>query len=258
MTPLNRWNPYNIAINTEDKNFPRKDASGSWTRDGRLDDPADAYNGASEIYYYLTPAEMFEGGELGTDSADTTKDSVYILDGEGQVRRTVASGTRIFLPNIPDVGAIRTRYPIFNVHQEGSNIYKELSALKEMVINGATYSHLYERPLGGFSTEGASELSKYEFALRTTSGGSGPHTHTFELTGNQIIAMREGVGNPGFLVQVETSTKSRHSHTLKLRMRAGRSGVWIYRCDDRSDNCPDGHPLQVDCTNCPVGDFLQG
>lgn len=65
--------------------------------------------GTSDIYYYLTPAEMFEGGELDTDSADTTKGVAYVLDQEGVVRRTVASGTRIFFPEIPGVGSIRQR-----------------------------------------------------------------------------------------------------------------------------------------------------
>ena len=47
--------------------------------------------------------------EIDGDSADTTRDFVYVIDGEGVVRRTAASGTRIFLPNIPGVGIIRTR-----------------------------------------------------------------------------------------------------------------------------------------------------
>ena len=55
---------------------------------------------------------MFEGGELGTDSADTTMDAVYVLDQGGEVRRTVASGIRVFFPNIPDVGSVRQRLVI--------------------------------------------------------------------------------------------------------------------------------------------------
>lgn len=50
------------------------------------------------------------------------------------------------------------RYPIFNVHDEGSSIFKELAAVKDLVRNGATYAHLYERPLGGFSVNGTSGL----------------------------------------------------------------------------------------------------
>ena len=67
------------------------------------------FKGTSSIYYYRTPAEMFEGGELETDSADTTRDVAYILDQQGEVRRTVATGTRVFFPNIPGIGAIRQR-----------------------------------------------------------------------------------------------------------------------------------------------------
>jgi len=48
------------------------------------------------------------------------------------------------------------RYPIFKTYAEGNAIYKELSALKDLVREGATYAHLYNKPLGGFSVEGTS------------------------------------------------------------------------------------------------------
>jgi len=181
-------------------------------------------------------------------------DAVYVLDQGGEVRRTVASGIRVFFPNIPDVGSVRQRYPIFNVHDEGSSIFKELAAVKDLVRNGATYAHLYERPLGGFSVNGTSGLERFTFALRKSSQTpfGGPHVHTFEISANQIMAMREGVGNPGYLVQVSTSEMSRHSHSLQIRMRSGRDGVWIYSCDGNPFVCGDGHPANIDCIDCPL------
>ena len=47
----------------------------------------------------------------------------------------MASGVRIFLPNIPGIGVLRTRYPIMPVHGEGSSVWKELNAIKEIVMN---------------------------------------------------------------------------------------------------------------------------
>lgn len=65
--------------------------------------------GSSPNVYYRTPAEFFSGSVQDPDLADTVAESVYTLDSTGTVRNTVASGVRIFLPNIPDVGVIRTR-----------------------------------------------------------------------------------------------------------------------------------------------------
>ena len=47
----------------------------------------------------------------------------------------MSSGVRIFLPNIPGVGVLRTRYPIMPVHGEGSAVWKELNAIKEILMN---------------------------------------------------------------------------------------------------------------------------
>ena len=67
----------------------------------------------------------------------------------------MASGVRIFLPNIPGVGILRTRYPIMPVHGEGGSVWKELNALKEIVMNPKAH----ERMLwdGGVQTTADSE-----------------------------------------------------------------------------------------------------
>ena len=44
------------------------------------------------------------------------------------------TGVRIFLPNMSRVGIVRQRYPIMPVHGEGSAVWKELEALKDMVM----------------------------------------------------------------------------------------------------------------------------
>ena len=54
---------------------------------------------------------------------------------KGDQHRVMASGVRVFLPNIPGVGVLRTRYPIMPVHGEGSSVWKELNAIKEILMN---------------------------------------------------------------------------------------------------------------------------
>ena len=62
-----------------------------------------------------------------------------VLDPEGNVRRVAASGTRVFFPEIPGVGTLRQRYPIAPIHNEGSQIFKEVEALKDIVMRMDTY-----------------------------------------------------------------------------------------------------------------------
>ena len=54
----------------------------------------------------------------------------------------MASGVRIFLPNIPGIGVLRTRYPIMPVHGEGGSVWKELNAIKEIVMNPAAHERM--------------------------------------------------------------------------------------------------------------------
>ena len=55
-----------------------------------------------------------------------------MLDRQGQIQMQRGSGHRILLPLIPDVpGRIRTRYPVGPIHEEGSAVWRELSALRE-------------------------------------------------------------------------------------------------------------------------------
>ncbi len=87
--------------------------------DGRTGvNEAKAFDGINSKLYYMTPSKFFDGAEVGRTPADTTRGSVNVKGPNG-VHKTKASGIRIFLPDIPDVGIIRQRYPIFPVHGEG-------------------------------------------------------------------------------------------------------------------------------------------
>ena len=78
LTPLQRWNPYNITFNTNN-NIPKEgQRSGGLTNDT-------AYNGTSRDKYYMTPMEFYQRGETERDPADTAKDTVGVLDQSGTV-----------------------------------------------------------------------------------------------------------------------------------------------------------------------------
>ena len=68
-----------------------------------------------------------------------TKEVVGVSDGNREVRSVRASGHRIFIPSIPGVGEIRQRYPVMPIHGEGQTVFKELQALKDIVLNPAKY-----------------------------------------------------------------------------------------------------------------------
>jgi len=45
LTPLNTWNPYNIALHGDDNNFPTTNTNTGVNRNGRVNDTELAYNG---------------------------------------------------------------------------------------------------------------------------------------------------------------------------------------------------------------------
>ncbi|XP_035824254.1 uncharacterized protein LOC101861940 [Aplysia californica] len=75
-----------------------------------------------------TPEEFYATGKVEADKADTARGSVGVLDKQGNVHRVAGSGVRVITPSIGgNVGQVRTRYPIFPVHAEGSSTGIELS-----------------------------------------------------------------------------------------------------------------------------------
>lgn len=135
LTPLLSWNPYNITHIPDKPWVIRDNRHGGFT-------PDTAYDGWHDELFYRTPIEFFAGDDL--DYAFAKK--VGVLDSRGILRNVTASGTRVFLPNIPYVGVVRTRYPIVPVHGESSPPWKELNALKRVVKDMHKYSEiLYQK-----------------------------------------------------------------------------------------------------------------
>ena len=50
-------------------------------------------------------------------------------------RECKASGIYIKSPEIPDVGSVRIRWPIAPMHYEGNPLYKELTAVRDVLMD---------------------------------------------------------------------------------------------------------------------------
>ena len=108
LTPLNRWNPYDLQYKGKFNSDEGKTVREGIRNGGYEEDTA--FNGLNSKNYYITPTEMFESDEKNKDEADTTQGEVGVLTPGGEVARVRASGIRVFFPNIPGVGVLRQRY----------------------------------------------------------------------------------------------------------------------------------------------------
>ena len=79
-TPLSKWNPYNLTI----FDFKHRASVTAGGRNGGTD-KATAYNGTAFDHYYITPAEFYHPGEVARDPADTARNTVGVLDQQGNV-----------------------------------------------------------------------------------------------------------------------------------------------------------------------------
>ena len=120
LTPLSRWNPYNIQY----KGIFRSRGNKEWQyvtangRNGELSKEK-AWNGTNSRYYYMTPSSFFSGSEVDKDKADTARGTAGVLDKDGNMRVVRATGTRILFPEISGVGVLRQRYPVAPLHEDG-------------------------------------------------------------------------------------------------------------------------------------------
>ena len=238
LTPLNRWNPFNI----EYKGLADSPLGETVFADGRNGGRSTktAYNGTNSKKYYHTPSAFYSGEEVSTDAADTTQNSVGVLDKDGVVRITRASGTRIFLPSISGVGICRQRYPIMPVHGEGSAVWKELEATKDILMKSKTYGFTYREPLGGDSGVRPTEPKK-PLTLKmqdATKDPPGAHSHEVELTQTEVDQAKR----LGTIFTLTTTTGAGHQHTINVLYRGE---AWrIGRCDEfdtQNHRCRDMH-----------------
>ncbi|XP_032243225.1 uncharacterized protein LOC5517255 [Nematostella vectensis] len=244
LTPLHRWNPYDIQY--------KGDAKTDWGKTvvdgGRNGDktPEKAYNGSNSRVYYQTPVEMFQGGEVGSGAADTTKSSVGVLDKTGKVRNCVASGTRVFFPYMPGVGFLRQRYPIFPVHGEGSLAMKELEAVKDLLLKSGTYGYAFRETLGTGTTPPPEPEQGVTLQMKTSRSNSVPwHEHTVTLEPHEVEFLKNSRGS----TLIKTTTESAgHMHEVKIMFNTWNNiNRWeMTQCDSVNDpawnKCNDQHP----------------
>lgn len=228
LTPLSTWNPYNITYHGNHKKHRKvtqKDGRNGKCSLGK------ALNGTTSNLYYRTPAEFFSGAKLNKDSADTDRGVTCVLDQQGKARKVRASGIYIFLPNIKGVGILRQRYPIFPVHGEGSSVWKELNALREIVMDPLNWKYMFWNSADINSSHGNKEIEMGLSRSKSTSR----HTHKIELTADEVKQLKRGER-----LTKETSLVSGHQHTLVIRWNNRKNNYYYQKCD-RKNICWDRH-----------------
>ena len=240
LTPLNTWNPFGIVYKgTHDT--AEAEAVKYGNRNGGQT-PEKAYNGTHSKAYYLTPIHFFQGGEVDADSADTsTRGSVGVLDSKGIVRAVKSAGIRISLPEILGLGELRTRYPVVPVHAEGSPIWKELEALRDVVMDMGKYSKFFrtEPPfaLVGQAGRPVAPPPPVHTVLHTSMSDKEPfHEHTVSLLQVQYNIMTRKKKTLNFV----TSESHGHTHSIAVGYDRKSEMFKIIKCDGMA-KCSDGH-----------------
>jgi hypothetical protein len=229
LTPLSRWNPYNIAYHGSFDG----DAAKTVTDNSRNGSKAAPYDGTHSRLFYRTPAAFYADEEYSVRPADTTGGSFYVLDKSGTAREVRGSGHRTFLPDIAGVGRIRQRYPIMPVHGEGGSVWKELEALKDIVLKPDNFKHMLHS--GSGSSSGSTGATCW---LEPSLPHYGEHTHSFQLHNID----KEVLKNGGSVLKLTTEANS-HQHYITLETeQVGRKGyaIKMTKCGDEAV-CWDGH-----------------
>ena len=225
LTPLCAWNPYKIVNHNSKSTVVANGRNGKETLEN-------AYNGTYNRLYFRTPNEFYTGLEVDTDAADTSGGSYGVLDKDGTLRSVRASGIRVHLPNIEGVGILRQRYPIMSVYAEGSTIWKELEALREIVLKPILNArYLYEE-----APNYAINETDGEVVLTLITGMSkqkkivSHHQHKLGLTAGQVAKLKNGE-----TVKVLSSEDGEppHRHTIVILYSATKDRYSVSSCDEK-------------------------
>lgn len=164
---------------------------------------ASALNGTKKSMYYQTPYNLFID-EVHQDPADTGQDGVCVLDKYGIERFVRSSGLTTILPEMRDVNAtLRTRFPVYPIHEHGSSLWKEVSAIQKL-------SNSYP------GNDISSDTSYQPITLLLEAGITG-HTHTIALTSTQTTALHEMSQS----VTTSSSLDDGHTHDITLTYAGG-------------------------------------
>lgn len=245
LTPLNSWNPFNIEYKGHYKSDEGKTVNVDTRRGGDTNDTA--FNGSNSKIYYRTPVEFFDGDDQTGGAADTGRSGVGVLNADGEFVTTTTSGISVFFPSISGIGILRQRYPIFPVHGEGSSVWKELEALKEVVLNPLSNRNMFTEDPGGEAVvveESSSDNTTFE--LRPSAVAYGEHIHSLTITQIQLETLLGG----GEVGPVTTNQAYSHTHSLTLSYDSMAGKFEYVKCDsnDRDERCWDKHPTTLKST----------
>ena len=240
LTPLTKWNPYNIKEKSRDDfNY---DKSGDCSSDH-------AFDGYTTDNAYFTPSGFYEGLPESIP-ADTAMDNRCAKGGDGDVYNVVASGHYVVLPGIGgDVGFVRQRYPIFHIHNGGSNEYKEIKALQEIVL-GTDYDD-EENGIDMFDGD-RDNIYGFELSLQ-----NGDHQHRLYIPGWKVATKwTESDTSTDDYIEVEVDETDGHQHVVRIWRNKDGNGEWVYhlkqcklgRFNDvhhlwMADKCSDDHDM---------------
>ena len=239
LTPLGKWNPYNIKF---DENAVReKNRNGGKTQ-------YTAFNGSSSKMFYRTPSDFFTGKRLSKDAADTSGRSVGVLNETGDVCSVMASGVYITLPEIDGVGSVRTRYPVAPVHQEGSAIWKEVQALRDLILLQDQKQKKLRDEFGlktdlnspSSGTEGHNIIFSMQYAPPLPEYHITAHTHTIIITPSNMAKLKAGR-----TIKVVSSIASGHSHELRVMYDSKSKTPYTYTICDGVKICFDKHGKEL-------------
>lgn len=133
VTPLQRWNPYNLPHSTE-----KSWSTYAGNSDGRSE--STAYLGTHERNFYRTPITFFDDlRPTDVVDADSYGAARYIKDEAGVVYYNAASGPRAVLPHINGIGETRLRYPIAPLHEEGTGVWEEMDGFIDYLSQQFSY-----------------------------------------------------------------------------------------------------------------------
>ena len=230
LTPLMSWNPYDVQYKGDYGTDEAKTVTADERNGGKTLETA--WDGINSKRYYMTPDAFFSGKEVETDPADTTASSVGVLNRKGELCIARATGTRVHLPAIPGVSddRIRTRYPIYPVHGEGSAVWKELEAMKDVLLESKTYGFIYREPLSLADPPppGPPESNIRLEVTTATADPPGPHTHEITVTPEQAKQMMKDRAELTFT----TTTAAQHEHNIKVKYNLFQNEYMIVQCDD--------------------------
>eukprot|EP01064_Diplonema_japonicum_P013228 TRINITY_DN20730_c0_g1_i1.p1 TRINITY_DN20730_c0_g1~~TRINITY_DN20730_c0_g1_i1.p1 ORF type:complete len:1139 (+),score=327.72 TRINITY_DN20730_c0_g1_i1:46-3462(+) len=233
LTPLSKWNPYNIPYySRSDK--PMYDDVTTGGRNGKTDKP---YKGTRQDLFYRTPATFFKDATQ-VDAADTSGGVTYVLDQSGTKREVRASGHWILFPEIDSIeGKIRQRWPVFPVHEHGNTIFKEVKAVEELIMGKDN------QEIKDIIEETRSEAYGADLKLL----GSG-HNHQVHISPSEMLDLKEG--RRTYVYKTSTLANA-HTHYIKVNYDKSQphgsewSLDWCTQSGDRN-----GCPGSVGAGNC--------